>query len=207
MNKPKSQKRKITIVTISIVLILSMIFAAYMQFVRPLSVEGVYIWIESFSEQELEIRKDYFNRYVENNYTGDNQFIRLEDPFPSDDYNDYCHVRIFLHFNNRSIFNMAINDGFIKNPIDVQSVIYKRPIAISTTISRFNSAITDDCYELFFWKNGMSDDDILNYVKKINLEIYYENDISNSKKINVSLSDAHSVSFDELDDLRKLHNN
>jgi hypothetical protein len=202
VRKNKSTIKKVTIISIVGLALIALASVAYMQFINPLDIKGVYIWLEPFSDDELRLRQEYYNRYVNNDINGDHQFIRMSDPFPSENDKDYCHVRIFILLENHSIFKVNVNDGFIKNANAAQNVIYKRPIALSTTIEKSSVRLTEDCYELFFWRDGMSDEEVISYMRNLIFEVYYENDLANSLKLTIPLKEVSVVDFDDLDEIR-----
>lgn len=197
MNIKKISKKNIIKIALLLILIVFLSIAFINQFMSPVVPENAYITIEPFTEQDLSVRKNYYNMYI--NQIGDgNQFIRKDNPFPSENYEDYSHVLINIEFKNKSLFSAIITDAFITNTEHAKNVIYKRPIVINTNINRLEKGISNDSYHLFLWNNGMNEDEIQNYIKNIELEVYYETDISNSKKIRISLDKAVLVNQDDL---------
>lgn len=197
------KKKKMFALATALLLLVSLLSVGiYTQLIRPLSISETLIWIEPFSEDELAMRKDYFQRYSSGLDNGGNQLLRLDEPFPSENATDYCRVRIYFVFKNRSIQKAALGDGYILNTDDADFVIYKRPIAFASSVEGRQTRVSEDCYELFCYRQGMTDDELFAAIKTLVFRSYFETKISNSLHMKYTLSDAKQISFEELEAVR-----
>lgn len=200
MKTQNVSKKGIIKLIIILLIIIFLVIIALVQFVFPLSVKEVYFTIEPFSKEELQIRKNYFNMYS-NDIDSSDQFIRTENPFPSDDYTEYCTITIVPVIKNNGFLKTIIQDGFIKNKDYGNKVIYKDGIVVPTIIEGFDKSISNNGYIMFAWRGDMTDEEFSEYIRGLEFENYYETDLQNSKKFNVSLKDAKLITHEELVEL------
>lgn len=163
----------------------------------PLSINKTYVTIVPFEKGELEGRKGVYAAHMNDD---DYQYI-ASDPFPSENDSDYCHVRIYSIMKNRSPFHMSVGDGYILNTEDAEFIIFKRPIAFNTNINRLSYMISDDAYELFCYRNGLSDEELLSKLRNLSMKLYYETEFQNSLTYRLNFSKLKQIDSDELDHL------
>lgn len=204
MKLQSTSKRKVIKVFIFIMIVVFLIVVILTQFLYPLKVKEVYFFVEPFSSEELQIRKSFYNVHIDD-INSNNQFIRTENPFPSDDYTEYCHIVINPVLVNKSVFNVSVQDSFVKNTQFADKVIYKNGIVMNTNVGRFDNAIISDPYHLFVWRGDMTDEELYQYVKRLTFEVYYESDIVNSKKFDISLKNAKLVNHEDLVEIKQKH--
>lgn len=195
--------KKKKIIIISCVAFFAMIASLFLYFSYfSLDITQTYAKITPFGDNEVELRKEYYLQ--ERNIDDDNQYI-AENPFPSDDPKDYCKISIKYVAKNRGPFKLSISDGYIVNTEDAGFVIYKRGIVVNTAVDSFSKTLSTDGFDLFCYRNGMTDEEILEKVKKLNFAIYYENDLFNSIKYNFGLENLKLL--DDFEEINKTYAN
>lgn len=196
------KRKKIILLSSGIIICLAAVLVLLILFFSPLNINKAYVVIRPFEAGELEMRKEFYARHSSGSDDDGNQFI-ASNPFPSEEESDYCHVYISFLAKNRGPFKMSVHDGYILNTEDAEFVIYKRPIVFHTEIDRFGHSVTEDGYELFCYRQGMSDDELLSKVRDLTLLLYYETDFQNSLTYKLDLSKLQQVDFNELTVIRE----
>jgi hypothetical protein len=192
--------KQITIGTLLVLLVSLFIVSALLVF-RPVRITRSLIRLEPFIQGEVQPQKDIYYRYADN--PGDNQIIRAEPAFPSDDPNEYCHILIFFELKNLAPFSAFIEDGRIKNPNEAEFVIYKRPTAVSTSLPQIQSNISEDCFHLFCYRGKMTDEELISKVKNLDFTIFFGTKFLNSLHMNHSLKKAEVITQEELEAIRQ----
>lgn len=173
----------------------------YFSLYRPFNVEESYIRIEPVrSAEEFELMKDYINR---NSNNGSYQIFCETDEFPSESYEDYCYILIHFAVKNHSPFNISVNDGYITNTELADFIMFKRPIAFETALNSFETKMSEDCYDFLCYRGDLSDEELFERFKDLQINMLYETPFYNSLIYNCDLSNSVFISsYDEFDEIR-----
>ena len=178
-----------------------LILIVYFSLYHPFHVEESYIRIEPVqSAEELVSIKDYIDRNADN---GSYQVFCDTSEFPSESYRDYCYILIHFALKNHSPFKTAVNDGYITDMKLASFILFKRPIAFKTVLNSFENIMSEDCYAFLCYRGGLSDEELIERVRKLKVNMLYETSVFNSLNYNYDLSKALFISsFDEFDKIR-----
>lgn len=194
-------KKKLCISLILIICICLSILLSWFLFYRPFNVEEAYIRIEPVrSAEEFDMMKDYINR---NSTDGSYQIFCNTDEFPSKSYEDYCYVLIHFAVKNHSLINVSVNDGYVTNAESTDFIMFKRPIAFETTLSSLEFKMSEDCYDFLCYRGDLSDEEIIDKFKELQINMLYETSFLNSLNYKYDLSKSIYVSsYEEFDEIR-----
>lgn len=116
------------------------------------------------------------------------QKIRKNDIFKSDSIDDYILVGVSLDIKNKSVFNASEISGYIVSDDADSPIIYKEG---SIEVEKVKGYGKDNVFlmSLVLYKGDMTDEQVIEYIKNLNIEIYYRNRILTHINKNIELSD------------------
>lgn len=117
------------------------------------------------------------------------QKIRKNDIFKSDSIDDYILVGVSVDIKNNSIFNASEISGYLVLDDDDDSpIIYKEG---SIEVEKVKGYEKDNVFlmSLILYKGDMTDDEIIEYIKNLDIEINYRNRVLTHINKNIKLSD------------------
>lgn len=194
-------KKKLLISITTIICLALLITACYFVFYRSFDIVDTYIRLEPIrNAEQFNATKDYINRNTNN---GSYQIFYDTNNFPSESYEDYCHILVHYTVKNYSPFNISVNDGYITDMTTADYVMFKRPIAFETNLGAFELKVSEDCYDFLCYRGDLSDEELIEKFKDLQINILYENLFFNSLTYKCDLSNSIFVSsFDEFDEIR-----
>ena len=165
-------KSKRTVILIVLFLLIAATPVVFLQQTR----RGLYFkdfsyLIESIEQEELDEFIEYCSDPNEDSFSYYNNEIR----FPSDNAQDYCKIRIYTTIDNFSILNYMRCDSFIADFGENSRISFALPNSVADFIEPFSKSICIPIGTLCFYRAGMNEDDIQNYIKKLNLRLLFTN--------------------------------
>jgi hypothetical protein len=189
INGGLTDMRKKIFMGIVLVLIIAAAIFAYFQAIRPLSVKNVEAQLRELDgESGLDYYRQEYQKYLEGRELYyDEQYIRKNNVFPSENDGDYCHLTLRFTIKNRSLLNQYIITGIILCDDENSPLILK---TAAFAPDRADPMSTNKLAVMSFlvYRSGMTDEELTGYMKKQTVVISYESRIK-SGTIKVKLSD------------------
>jgi len=183
---------KVLIILSSIVVVL--IIAVAMLFFRPMQLNNVVIQyhapnlevIQDHLDSTREFYEDVLNGAVQPEF--DAQVVFVDNPFPSNDPNDYITFRIRGNFSNRGLINQTLQTAFLLNPqasSRIRTVL--RFTFAPTVISGFGSQNDQHIATVFMYARNLEDLNALeDYIRSLRFELTTSGIITQTRTINLS---------------------
>lgn len=184
-------KKWIKIIT---VFILFIIIGAliYINYFSPLIISNMDIEITKPNELVYEPDMEDHLSIIRSIKSGDAnkgyQLVRDSDDLPSNSKNDYIYLAIQFNVKNLSFFNQQNIDGFFANTSKNSRIIYKKSFDIKGNVGKFKKNRISAVYNAVMYRKGMSDKEVMEYIKKEDIRLEFSNIIRGSMKMNVSLA-------------------
>ncbi len=191
-------KRKIIVIAIVIIPVLIFI---YFNVIKPceISENKIEIYIARDDEKLAgekyndEIFKALIDRYEGKNtsvFLNDEQLVRKNKELPSEKTKDYGTVIISTEFKNNSIFSLNDIIGSVCNEEDDSYVLYSTGPFASERIKSLKTKQDTEIIWLTMYMGEMTDEEILEYVQKLDIKVYYNSKMSGSNDQVISLKNA-----------------
>lgn len=191
-------KRKIIVIAIIIIPVLIFI---YFNVIKPCEINENKIEIfisrddENLAGEEYddEIFNALIDRYEGKNssvFFNDEQLVRKNRNLPSDKTKDYGTVIISVEFKNNSIFNLKDIIGSVTNEKDDSYVLYSTGAFVSENIKPLKTKKDTEIIWLTMYMGDMSDEEILDYIQRLDIEVYYSSKMLGSNDEIISLKHA-----------------
>lgn len=194
-------KKKLHILITVIICLALLIITNYLFLYRPFDIVDAYIRLEPIRNvEEFYAIKDYINR---NSNNGSYQIFYDTNDFPSESHEDYCYILIHYTVKNHSPFKISVDDGYITDMTTADYVMFKRPIAFGTNLEAFELKMSEDCYKFLCYRGNLSDEDLIEKFKSLQITMLYETPIYNSLEFEYNLLNSTFVSsYDEFGEIR-----
>lgn len=161
----------------------------FIQFARPLWVRDTVITVMETTEGALTLEKELYYSMTERN-SNTEQMIRRENPFPSDNPEDYKSVFIDLRVKNLSFLKQNEFDGMLLTNLTPDSrFIYKDANPFGVTL-RFMKEQEVTPMHLLFYKGEMETKELEAYIQAQTVKIMSQDPFGHSSSQKVSLKDA-----------------
>lgn len=144
-------------------------------------------------EYDDEIFNALIDRYEGKNssvFLNDEQLVRKNRNLPSDKTKDYGTVIISVEFKNNSIFNLKDIIGSVTNEKDDSYVLYSTGAFVSENIKPLKTKKDTEIIWLTMYMGDMSDEEILDYIQRLDIEVYYSSKMLGSNDEIISLKHA-----------------
>lgn len=186
-NKEKSMKKKI-LIAVSAVIIIAIALFLFLNIRGNVKVEKGTIRITKLDEANFGNVDNLKETYESLQNDSLAQKIRKNDIFKSDSIDDYILVGVSLDIKNNSIFNASEISGYLVLDDADSPIIYKEG---SIEVEKVKGYEKDNVFlmSLILYKGDMTDDEIIEYIKNLDIEINYRNRVLTHINKNIKLSD------------------
>ena len=145
---------------------------------------------EKFNRDEFDKLLDEHNgKEVEEFIHEDDRIVRTNRELPSDKASDYKTIVVDINIKNRSFFDLYDFSGRVKVDDPDSRILY--------TYSSVKAEIADKLKEtsvgvlwMKVYVGDLTDEEFLKYIRGLEVEIYFKNDVMGKKTYNVSLESA-----------------
>lgn len=152
--------------------------------------------IEGEDSDEEYYREPFDNLISEYNgedydgFINDEKLVRTNSELPSDKDKDYKSIYVSLKIKNRSIFLLNnINAMIAKNDKDSR-ILYTSGCVMTQQVKPLKTNDKVDIMVVEMYTGDMTDEEILDYIRKQDITVYYETKFNGVKSEKISLKDA-----------------
>lgn len=182
MKKIFTKKRIIALFSALLTLIIIAIFFVT-QFVFPITVTGFNYETSALISDIDSYKEKYYD--IQNGSAGEAQILRKEDPFPSDNTDDYIKVHFKLDLKSHSLFRQSVT-GMFSNVSGDSNMVFKDIDVMPTVISGADNVTY--IISVLVYRGNLNDIQLLNLIYKQNIDLYFAN-ITGTHKITIDLID------------------
>lgn len=145
---------------------------------------------EKFNRGEFDKLLDAHNgKEVEEFINENDRIVRTNRKLPSDKSSDYKTIVVDINIKNRSLFDLYGFSGKVKVDDPDSRILYTYSSVKAETADRLKETPIDVLW-MKVYVGDYTDEELLKYIRGLDVEIYFENDIIGNKSYNVSLERA-----------------
>ena len=190
------KKRKlIKIVIILVVIAIAVYFNVYKPakiYEKTASIHIIDYKIEG-EEYDRELFDDLISEYNGEDYDGfinNNNLVRTNSELPSNKDKDYKSIYVSLKIKNRSIFLLNDINAIVMKKNKDSRILYTSGCFITQQVKPFKTNDKVDIMDIEMYTGDMTDEEILDYIRKQDVTVYYETKFNGVKSEKISLKDA-----------------
>lgn len=145
---------------------------------------------EKFNRDEFDKLLDAHNgKEVEEFIHENDRIVRTNRELPSDKASDYKTIVVDINIKNRSFFDLYYFSGRVKVDDPDSRILYTYSSVKSETANRLKETSVDVLW-MKVYVGDLTDEELLKYIRDLEVEIYFENDVMGKKTYNVSFESA-----------------
>lgn len=151
---------------------------------------------DNFKESDEKYVDDMFNSLVdiyegkeETSFVNDEQLIRTNRELPSDKAKDYETICVNLNVKNRSIFSLDNFSGTVEINDPDSRVLFTYGNEVTEKVSPLSEDMVSVIW-LEMYCGDLTREELLEYIRGLDIIIYYESSIAGVKQEKVSLQEA-----------------
>ena len=147
----------------------------------------------SDEEYDRELFDDLISEYNGENYDGfinDEILVRTNTELPSNKDKDYKSIYVSLKIKNRSIFLLNNINAMITKKDKDSRILYTHTSEMTEYVKLLKTNNDVDIMVVEMYTGDMTDEEILDYIRKQDVTVYYETKFNGIKSEKISLKDA-----------------
>ena len=145
---------------------------------------------EMFDRSSFDRLLDAYNGIEVEEFIHENdRIVRTNRELPSDKASDYKTIVVDINIKNRSFFDLYDFSGRVKVDDPDSRILYTYSSVKAETADRLKETSVDVLW-MRVYVGDITDEELLNYIRGLEMEIYFKNDVIGKKIYNVSLEKA-----------------
>ena len=181
-----------------IIIFIILVMVIVINFFVPISTGEIEInVIDNFEGENEKFNRDEFDKLLDahngkeaEEFINENdRIVRTNRKLPSDKSSDYKTIVVDINIKNRSLFDLYGFSGKVKVDDPDSRILYTYSSVKAETADRLKETSIDVLW-MKVYVGDYTDEELLKYIRGLDVEIYFENDIIGNKSYNVSLERA-----------------